>query len=324
MNVKYVINEYKKKPDVNFSSYKDKKRGPEESYFNKISAEIFLELITNMVSKVPLEFNLNYASWSGEAIVEYLQERHQLNVTRDYVYYFLNRFEVNSKFGKRINPSKDYEAMQAFIKDKYRQICEEAKTRGEVLIFGDETSCQKGYHQRGFAPKGKRAIVMHTTDSVHTGHSLFNLIGPGGFFKMFLIKGTFDAIIFKNCLKKLHEEFPTIKFLLILDNSRVHHAKLIKKWSERLEKKEKDFFRIEWLPAYCPELNPVEYLNNDYKTFIKKKGEISKDDVINISKQYISSYVDGDEKQMRQKIINFFKAKDCSYSLDIYNEVFKK
>jgi IS1 family transposase len=51
------------------------------------------------------------------------------------------------------------------------------------------------------------------------------------------------------------------KVFLIVDNLRVHHAKKVTAWltenSEQIE--------LFYLPSYCPELNPDEYLNGDLK-----------------------------------------------------------
>ena len=50
------------------------------------------------------------------------------------------------------------------------------------------------------------------------------------------------------------------KVFLILDNLKGHHSKPVK---ERLAKHQEQI-EVFYLPAYCPELNPDEYLNNVY------------------------------------------------------------
>lgn len=49
--------------------------------------------------------------------------------------------------------------------------------------------------------------------------------------------------------------------VIIVDNLRVHHAKLVKAWIKEHE----DQIAIFYLPPYSPEFNPDEYLNQDYK-----------------------------------------------------------
>ncbi len=51
------------------------------------------------------------------------------------------------------------------------------------------------------------------------------------------------------------------KVYLIVDNLRVHHAKVVTKWIEEHKNK----IAIFYLPPYSPEFNPDEYLNQDYK-----------------------------------------------------------
>ena len=51
------------------------------------------------------------------------------------------------------------------------------------------------------------------------------------------------------------------KVLLILDNLKVHHGKLVAAWLE----KRKDKIEVFFLPPYAPEDNPDEYLNHALK-----------------------------------------------------------
>jgi transposase len=51
------------------------------------------------------------------------------------------------------------------------------------------------------------------------------------------------------------------KIFLILDNLRVHHSKLVKRWREE----NADKIEVFYLPSYSPELNPDELLNADLK-----------------------------------------------------------
>ncbi|KHD27104.1 transposase, partial [Xenorhabdus nematophila] len=52
---------------------------------------------------------------------------------------------------------------------------------------------------------------------------------------------------------------------LILDNLRVHHAKIVTSWLE----KHQDRIAVFYLPAYSPELNPDENLNGDLKSALR-------------------------------------------------------
>ena len=70
-----------------------------------------------------------------------------------------------------------------------------------------------------------------------------------------LYEGTMDAKRFIGFLKGLTQDAKR-KVYLILDNLRVHHAKVVKKWLAQNTEKIEVFY----LPSYSPELNPDEYL----------------------------------------------------------------
>lgn len=65
-------------------------------------------------------------------------------------------------------------------------------------------------------------------------------------------KGNYQT--FKKHLKKvLYTYREHSKIIMVVDNVRFHHAKLLKKWLSK-----KPNLEIVYLPPYSPELNPVE------------------------------------------------------------------
>lgn len=65
-------------------------------------------------------------------------------------------------------------------------------------------------------------------------------------------KGNYKSL--KKHLKKLLYQYRNeSKIILVLDNVRYHHAKLLKKWLQKHPKLE-----LIYLPPYSPELNPIE------------------------------------------------------------------
>lgn len=66
------------------------------------------------------------------------------------------------------------------------------------------------------------------------------------------------------------------KVFLILDNLKVHHAKLVTAWlAER-----KDRIEVFYLPPYSPEINPDEYLNRDFKTGLRSSDRATSKKVL--------------------------------------------
>ena len=66
----------------------------------------------------------------------------------------------------------------------------------------------------------------------------------------------FNAITFQSFLENLlkHSGSGSRFMVIILDNARYHHATLIKTFLQKYRKR----LRLEFLPPYSPELNPIE------------------------------------------------------------------
>jgi len=66
----------------------------------------------------------------------------------------------------------------------------------------------------------------------------------------------YDAVTFLNFLKDILNHYPSGKIVMILDNARIHHAKLLRPFLEE----NKDRLELVFLPPYSPQLNLVEGL----------------------------------------------------------------
>lgn len=76
--------------------------------------------------------------------------------------------------------------------------------------------------------------------------------GTGQITVSFHKRGNYKS--FKKHLKKVLKTYRKhSKIILVLDNVRYHHAKLLKKWIQSKPKLE-----LVYLPPYSPELNPIE------------------------------------------------------------------
>jgi transposase len=72
------------------------------------------------------------------------------------------------------------------------------------------------------------------------------------------------------------------KPFVIVDNSSTHRGLLALEWKE----KNTELIKVFNLPSYAPDLNPVEYLNNNLKRVLAKQG-YSKNEV-EIEKKAVS------------------------------------
>ena len=122
-------------------------------------------------------------------------------------------------------------------------------------MFQDE-SMIRDYQaiQKTWFHKGKQRIIP--TYGKHEGVKLLGILNyeTGQIYCEEHEK--YDAKVFLGFLKNTLELHPTGKIVMILDNSRIHHAKLL----EPFLKKNSDRLQLMFLPPYSPKMNLIEGL----------------------------------------------------------------
>ena len=156
---------------------------------------------------------------------------------------------------------------------------------------------------KGYAPKGKTPVMEHTAKRFKI--NMISSITNRGKLRFMIYEQNMDASVFITFLERLIESSQK-KVFLILDNLRIHHAKLVKAWVE--EHKEK--IALFYLPAYSPDLNPDEYLNNDFKRNVNAKHiPINKKELAQNTENFMSML-----SKDSQRVANYFKHEKIAYA----------
>ena len=112
---------------------------------------------------------------------------------------------------------------------------------------------------RSYSPKGQTPVAMHSGRQ----RSRINYIASvsnSGEVRFMLYRQSFDGALYLRFLQRLVRTTPG-KVFVIVDRHPVHTRRLVQDWLAAHRSKIEVFY----LPAYAPELNPAEYLNNDLK-----------------------------------------------------------
>jgi transposase len=126
-----------------------------------------------------------------------------------------------------------------------------------------------------------------------------------GLMRFKLYKGALNVAIFIDFMKRLVKDAKQ-KVFLIVDNLRVYHAKAVQDWLAR----HKDEIEIFYLPAYAPEHNPDEYLNNDLKQTIKNKPRAkTRDELVAATASLLKSI-----QKRPDRVKSYFNAKYARYA----------
>ncbi len=102
--------------------------------------------------------------------------------------------------------------------------------------------------------KGKQRIIP--TYGKHQGVKLVGTLDYETGEVFCIESNKYDAKVFLEFLKKVLKKYPAGKTVIILDNARIHHAKLIQPFLEE----NKNRLELMFLPPYSPDLNLIEGL----------------------------------------------------------------
>lgn len=151
---------------------------------------------------------------------------------------------------------QDNEKRRVWIQTTLPALYAEAIKAGWRIFFQDEVGFQtEGTLAYTWGAKGEKIEIPN-----QGRHGRVNLIGAfelgTGLFYGVLTRCKVNACRFRRFLCHLKHEMRTDKLLLICDNARFHKAKWLQEWL----KTQLTWLRLEFLPAYSPDFNPIERL----------------------------------------------------------------
>ena len=286
---------------------KVKKTGRPKNVGKKLSDEQEAIIIKKLIDTTPKQLKFKFALWTREAVQTLIKHETDIDMPISTVGYYLAKWKFTSKKPiKRAYERKD-NATKAWLEEIYPKIKKEAKKDNADIWWADETACQNlANNLKGYAPIGthNKPVLEHTAKKfkinmisaiTNTGKSMFSLYDES-------IK--IDSFI--EFCKKVIDSNSGKKLFLIVDNLRVHHAKLVKAWEEE----NKDKIKLFYLPAYSPDYNPDEYLNQDYKQSANKyELPTSQKQLRTNTEKYMLSL-----QKNSQKVANFFKHPKVQYA----------
>jgi transposase len=212
-----------------------------------------------IMDKTPDQLKMSYALWTRKAVMELIKQATGIAMPVRTVGEYLKRWGFTPQKPVKRAYEQNPKAVQRWLKETYPQIKARAREEDAEIYWGDETGLRNdSQHERGYAPKGKTPVVRLNANRTST--NMISAITNQGKVRFRVFDGSMNADILIDFCKRLIQSAGR-KVFLVLDNLRVHHAKVFKAWLEKHE----DEIEIFYLPSYSPELNPDEYLNCDLK-----------------------------------------------------------
>lgn len=148
-----------------------------------------------------------------------------------------------------------------------------ARIRGysaEQFVFVDESACNSRTADRkyGWSPIGEPCLGVQELKR-EKRWSLLPAYSVQGYLPGFLIyQGSVDGELFYNWLQNdllpLCQPYPRARSVIVMDNASTHRNPRVRALIEAAG------CRIEYLPPYSPDFNPIERSFHDLKAYIKR------------------------------------------------------
>jgi transposase len=254
--------------------------------------------------KMPDQMWLPFALWTAQAVRELIHKKLGKTLGLSTMQLYLKRWGFSSQKPLTRATQRDPQKIEAWLKQDYPSIAARAKREKAAIYWSDETGIRnQDQIGKGYAPKGQTPVLTQTGQKFST--SMIAAVSNRGLMRFKLYKGALNVAIFIDFMKRLIKDAKQ-KVFLIVDNLRVHHAKAVQEWLAQ----HKDEIEIFYLPAYAPEHNPDEYLNNDLKQTIKNKPRArTRDDLVATTSSILKSI-----QRRPDRVKSYFHAKHVRYA----------
>ena len=259
----------------------------------------------SILGKNPGQLRLPGLLWTRDLVRELIERRFDFKLSRWTVGRYLKEWGLTVQKPAKRALEQNPVQVAYWLEHKYPAIQKQAAKEKGKIWWVDETGL-RSTHQTGttWGEKGTTPLVKISGERF--GCNAITAITNQGNLCFSVFENRFTVEIFQDFLERLVKQQAGEKIFLIVDRHSVHKSGRIEKWLSERKAQIEMFF----LPAYSPELNPDELLNQDIKGNIFRKGRAkTKLELMGKLRSFLRS------KQCRPRTVaNYFKGKYVAYA----------
>lgn len=219
-----------------------------------------------MLSGHPEDYDIDSSLWDRRAVQALIEQLCQVQMPVRTVGDYLKRWGYSPQKPLKRAYEQDPAAVEQWLNETYPAIKQRAQAEGAEIHWEDESGLRSDKHQgRGYAPIGQTPEIR-LSQKQRARVNYIATVSNQGTVRFTLYTGSFDGPRYIKFLNRLIASSEH-KLFLITDRHPVHLRKMVQEWFEAHVEQIEPFF----LPSYSPQLNPVEYLNNDVKQQVHSK-----------------------------------------------------
>lgn len=214
----------------------------------------------------PEQLDVPHALWTRRAVRDLIRKEFDVELAERTVGEYLHRWGYTSKKPSRHARQQNPDEVEQWLAETYPAIEGQAERENAEILWADEVGVAADHHPGcGYARQGERATME--VPGPHIRVNQISAISNEGAVRFMTYQGSLNATVFLLFLTKLIAE-ASRKILLIADRLQAHKTPEVEAWVEA----HREQIEVFYLPAYSPELNPVEYMNNDMKGTVNEAG----------------------------------------------------
>jgi len=283
---------------------KDNRKGPKSEDVKLLSKKQEIEIQKMIIDTMPDQLKLSFSLWTRKAVKELVERELGVVLAINTMGDYLRSWGFSPQKPKKKAYEQCSKKVQKWLEEEYPAIKKKAKEENAEIHWGDETGVRNNsQHGRSYAPKGRTPVKKSMAKRFSI--NMISMVTNQGKVEFMIYSGSMNADRLIKFLKQFIKGKDR-KMYFILDNLRVHHSKIVKKWVE--ENKEK--IEIFHLPSYSPEKNPDEYLNCDLKYGLSEKPSPKNQEQLknNVENHMIML------QENEHRIKKYFNHKDIKYA----------
>jgi transposase len=212
------------------------------------------ELFALITEHDPRDYGSTEHLWTRDLVADLMAEVFDVRFSAQWTGRILRRLGLSPQRPKYRASEQDPGAVTAWREQVYPAIRAEAAQVGATIYFGDEAGVSVDHHAgTTWAPVGQTPVAQATAQKSRV--NMVSAIEQRGRIHFEVSEGSFNSDSFIGFCRKLLADDGG-KVFLIVDNSRIHHAKAVFDYVGTTGGQLKLFF----LPTYAPELNPDEWV----------------------------------------------------------------
>ncbi len=225
----------------------------------KVKGYLAALVVHIILTSSPEKHGCSGVLWTRQTIAELIIAKGGPRLSKWTVGRMLTKWGMTPQKPAKRALEQDPVTIKRWLKEEYPRLAAEALASGAEIHWLDETGIRAD-HQAGrtYGRKGHTPVVEGTGQ--RWSFSLLSTFTNKGFLRFMTYGEKFDASMCIDFLKRLIKGTSSKPFI-IGDRHPVHRSKAVQTWLQE----NAHSIRCSFLPAYYPQGNPVELLNQDLK-----------------------------------------------------------